>query len=209
MWGHMAYIALALALSSCATRAKIYSAPDTARVSASTARLSAAVEKAGASGARAEGRVTEAQASAAKIAEGSGEFAREIEALEKAAPPELRPQVVELRLRLDAQRVEEARLGESLFGARQEHALLGRDLAAARAAQETLEQDQAEYRASAERLAATATSERAARIAAEKQLHSQRIFGWLWKIGGGVAVLAIGAGVFLWLTGRLALKLAV
>ena len=196
-------------LSGCATRPKTYAAPSAARVDASTERLGAAVAKAGETAARAEAKISAAQTSAQKIATGSAELVRQATALEAAAPPDLKPQVQELRARLDAQRAEETLLAASLAAAREEHATLRNDVAEAAAAKAALQKDQAVYQTEARALAQTATEERTARVAAEREITSQKILGWLWKIGGGAVVLALVGGVVLWWTGKLAFKLAV
>jgi hypothetical protein len=178
-----------LCLAGCATRPKTYQPPD-------TRRLTAAVEKAAATEARARVHIERAQKSADKIAVTSASAVTQAKELLALVPLELRPRVEALQKDLDSQLAEEGSLSVSLAGARTEHGTLVKDLAEAKIAK--LEHEERD-----KELAQAATEERNYRIAAEEQLSSQRWFGWLWKLGTGLLVVIVGLFFLLKWLGKL------
>jgi hypothetical protein len=201
--------AAAVLLSSCVTRPKIYKAPDPTRVIATSKRLSAAIDRANETTVRAETKVQEAQASADRVAGHSASVLQLIRELMPNIPTELMPKFVELEKSADAQVQEEGILATSISGARGEIIQLKKDQAAVVKERDQLVQvDQPKLFADGQEIAREATNERNFRIAAEKQLVQQKIFGLLWKIGGVVAILLVVAVVLLAIFGKLGIVLA-
>lgn len=194
----------AAALSSCGTRPKTYVAPSGAHVEKQTKRVAAAVKSATESAARAQTKVADAKTKADTISADSIAIADRVDKLEAVVPPEVVPQVVELRGSIEALQAQERDLVALLEDAKREHEQLAKDLHEAKVARIDLEIAQAGYKRDAEKLARSATEERDFRIAAEKQLFRQKLFGALWKIGGAVAIVGALVLAFLWFTGRIA-----
>lgn len=178
-----------MGLSACATRPKQYQAPD-------AKRLTAAVEKATGTAKRAEEHIEKAQAAADKVAVTSVSVLSQVKELATLVPPELRARVLALEESANEVILAGGEVDTHLAGARDEHVTLGKDLAEAKAAKE-------EYQVNAQKLANEATAERNYRIAAEKQLTKEKIARWLWRIGGGVAVIGILVVIGLWFAGKI------
>jgi hypothetical protein len=202
--------AAAALLSSCATKPTVYKAPDASRVTATTKRLSAAIAKQVETTKRVEAKAQQAQESSDRIAAHSASVLSLLRALEPFIPAEQKPKFDELKAAADAQIVEEGKLSTIQAGERGEIEQLKKDNALVVQERDRLVQvDFPKYQADAQKIADSATRESAEKVEYKKQLTSQKILGWLWKLGGGAVVLVIIALVVLWWTGKLAFKLAV
>lgn len=199
-------IAIATALTSCATRPKTYAPPDATQVTATTKRLSDAVTKASETATRAERHVKQAQKANDQVAAESATVVNLVNELAKLVPPELAPKVDELKGAVDRQQVATGELTLHLSGAQSEHEQLTKDNLESWAAKIALQVAQARYQADAKQIAQHATDERNARIAAEKQLSREKWARLFWKIGGGFLVLGIIALFILWLAGKWSIK---
>jgi hypothetical protein len=200
--------AAAVLLSSCVTRPKIYKAPDPTRVIETTKRLSAAIDRANATTARAETKLQEAQASEDRVAGHSASVLQLLRELKPNIPAELMPKFVELENSADAQIAEEGILSTATAGARGEVAQLKQDQAGIVKEKGQLMVDQATHFIEDRQLAAAATYERNARIAAEKKLVQQKIFRILWTVGGSFAALLVVVAIGLAICGKLGWGLA-
>jgi hypothetical protein len=189
--------------SSCATRPKTYTAPDATKVTAATKRLAAAIAKSGETAVRVEAKVREAQENFDRVAASSVSVLAQVHDLEQLVPAELKPRVADLKSAINAQIVDQDKTSESLSGARTELAEFKKDVGEMNAAKVELQSAQTKYQSDAAIVAIAATSERNHRIAAEKQLTQQKIFKWLWRIGGGAVV---GGVILLFVTGKLSIK---
>jgi hypothetical protein len=194
--------AVALLSVSCASRPTVYTAPDASHVAATTKRLSAAIAKSEATRVRAEAKVQAAQESSDKIAGHSASVLNLIRELEPFIPAAQKPKFDELKKSADAQIVEEGTLSATIAGARGEIAQLAKDHADEVKERDQLIVDQAKYQADAKKIADAATEESAQKVEYQKQLISQKIFKWAWRIGGGAIVIAI---VALFVTGKLSI----
>jgi hypothetical protein len=202
--------AAAMLFASCATKPTVYQAPDASKVAATTKRLSAAIAKQAETTARVEAKAQEAQESSDRIAEHSASVLQIIRELEPFIPAEQRPKFDELKTAADAQIAEEGKLATIQAGERGEIEQLKKDNALVVKERDRLVQvDLPKYQADAKKTADAATRESAEKVEYKKQLTSQKILGWLWKLGGGAVVLVIIALVVLWWTGKLAFKFAV
>jgi hypothetical protein len=206
LFGLVAATAIALCVSSCASRPTVYTAPDASHVTATTKRLSAAIEKESATWDRAEAKVQAAQQSSDKIAGHSASVLNLIRELEPFIPEAQKPKFEELKKSADAQIVEEGNLSATIAGAQGEIAQGKKDHAVVVKERDQLKDDQAEYQAGAQRTAQAATSESAAKSAEinrlKGQLTSQKILKWIWRIGGGALVIGI---IVLFVTGKISI----
>lgn len=203
-----ACLAVALCAGGCATRPTVYKAPDASRVIATTKRLSAAIARQAETTIRVEAKAQEAQQSSDRIATHSATVINQVDELAKVLPIEFQPQVAQLRAAVDAQIVEEGKLSASLAGMRGEIEQLKSDNAAVVKEKNQLLLDQARYQSDAKRIADAATEESRQKVEYQKQLTSQKIFGLLWKLGGGVVLVGVLVLGFLWFTGRIAISAA-
>lgn len=196
--------AVALCVGGCATKPKTWSAPDSKRVDAASRRLSDAEKKVSETADRAEARIVAAQKNTDKLAAHSASVIRLVKELGLLVPPELKPKADALEAAVDAQQSEEGDLVTNLSGARSEMELLRKkDLPEVRNAKQESDDAVAEYKGKAALIAADATAERAARIAAERQLSREKWMRLLWKIGGGFLVLGLIALVVLFALGKI------
>jgi hypothetical protein len=202
--------AAAMLFTSCATKPTVYRAPDASKVTATTKRLSAAIAKQAATTVRVEAKAQEAQQSSDRIAAHSASVLTLIRELEPFIPAEQKPAFDALKKSADDQIAEEGKLAAIQAAERAEIEQLKKDNALVVQERDRLVQvDFPEYQANAQKTADSATRESAEKVEYKKQLTSQKILGWLWKLGGGAVVLVIIALVVLWWTGKLAFKLAV
>jgi uncharacterized protein YhaN len=204
----LAIICAASLLGACATSHKTYQPPSNVKLEASTKRLAAAVEKATSTAARAREHIEAAQAAAKKEAVTAKELGKQVDELIALLPPELKPRGDALKKAVAEDQADVGDIATHVYGAQLEHVQLGKDLFEANAAKLQVNEDKREYYANASKLAQDATDEREARIAAEKQLTKEKVFRWLWRIGGGFFVLLIIAGIVLFFTGKLGVVLA-
>src|SRR4051794_38076195 len=103
-------LAAALCASGCATRPTVYKAPDNSKVTATTKRLSAAIDRESETWSRAETKVQAAQQSSDKVAGHSASVLQLIKELEPFIPAEQKPKFDELKESADAQIAEEGNL---------------------------------------------------------------------------------------------------
>lgn len=202
-------LAAAACLTSCASKPTVYQAPDASKVAATTKRLSAAIAKQAETTVRVEAKAQEAQQSSDRIAAHSASVINLLRELEPFIPAEQKPKFDELKTSADAQIVEEGKLATIQATERGEIEQLKKDNALVVQERDRLVQvDLPKYQADAKKIADNATRESAEKVEYRKQLTSQKILGWLWKLGGGAVVLVIVALVVLWWTGKLAFKFA-
>jgi hypothetical protein len=202
----LAGAAAVCALSSCATRPTIYKAPDAARVTASTKKLSAAIAKSEETRIRAEAKLQDSQASFDRVAGHSATVLSLIKELEPFIPAEQRPKFDELKKSADAQVQEEGVLSDSIEGARGEVAQLKKDHAVEVQARDQLVVEQARYQADAQKIADDATEESRQKVAYKDQLASEKRSRWIWRILGGGSLVALVVGVIaLFVTGKLSI----
>ncbi len=193
----MVAIAVAIALSGCVSRPKVYSAPDASKVTATTTRLSAAIKKTDDAIAVVEIRAQAAQESSDKVASHSASVLQLIKELAPFIPPEQKEKFDALQAAADAQIVEEGNLSTIMTQERGEITQLkAKQADVVKERDQLVKTDIPNYQAAAKRIADSATAESAAKVDVQKQLVSQKLLGIFWKIGGGLfVVILIGAGV--------------
>lgn len=181
-------IAIALVFSNCATRPKTYTAPD-------ARRLTTAIDKAAATEARARAHIESAQKKADELSVTSASVLAQVKELKALVPPELLPKVEALEQNANLQLVQEGEIETHLAGARSEHGTLTKELVESKAAK-------LEYTFKAETLATVATKSDKARYDAQSQLIQQKIFKWVFRIGGGLIVILV---IVLFVAGKLSI----
>jgi hypothetical protein len=193
-------------LPACATRPTIYRAPDSSKVAATTKRLSAAIDRESETWDRAQTKVQAAQKSYDKIAGHSASVLQLIKELEPFIPDEQKEKFDELKTSADAQITEEGNLSVSITGANGEIEQGKKDHTVVVQERDNLKEDQASYQEAAGKIADDATAEsreKSAEIdAIKKQLTSQKILKWVWRIGGGAIVIGI---IALFVTGKISI----
>lgn len=179
-------------VSACTSPHKTYQPPSNVKVTAST-------KKAHESARAAKAHVDAAQKHADAISVRSLDVQKKLDAIIKVAPPELQSALTAVKVDVTDMQTHEEGLHTELSGAQKRQDELENH-------QNDLERNQAAYYVEAQTLANAATNERESLITVQKQLIQQKIFGWLWKIGGVLIILVIGLLIFLWFTGKLAFK---
>jgi chromosome segregation ATPase len=199
-------LALAFCAGGCATRPTVYKAPDNSKVTATTKRLAAAIDRENETRVRAEAKVEKAQQSSDRVAVQSASVLNLIRELKLLVPEELKPKVEALESAQNEELQDTGVLSVQLADVRGEITQLRADQAFVVREKDQLKEDQAEYQASAERTAQAATAESADKSAEidriKGQLVQQKIWKWVWRIGGGAVVIGI---VALFLTGKISI----
>lgn len=190
--------AAALLFSSCAGRHK---PPSSARMDAATKRLSTAIDKAQATEVRASGHVEAARKAADKEAVASASVLTHLNELLKVLPPELKARGDALKQAVDEDQAVIGEIVTHVDGAQREHGTLTKEIAEVKGAKVELETEQGKYKGEVAKVTDKLN-------AAEKQLVKEKVFRWLWRIGGGFVVLLILGGVVLFFTGKLGVVLA-
>lgn len=185
-------------LSSCAGNHK---PPSSARMDAATRRLSSAIDKAQGTEERARGHVEAARKAADKEAVVSASLLGQVNELIAVLPPELKARGEALKQAVDDDQIAIGEIVTHVDGAQHEHGTLTREIAEVKGAKLELETEQAAYKGEVAKVTDKWN-------AAEKQLAKEKVFRWLWRIGGGFVVLLIVVGVILFFTGKLGVVLA-
>lgn len=194
------------ALSSCATRPKIYQAPDDSKVAAATADLNTKVTKARDTAAKAKVSTEEAQKHGQILIDLGKTTGEKIETLRLKLPLEWQPLANEVKSSFDLQMSEEGIVRDKLGIAVGWNTQLDGQLKDAEKARATLQSEQGNYAGAAASLAKTATDERDARIKDEKALSWYRWHFYLTWFIAGAGLLVCIVLAFLKFTGRLALS---
>lgn len=204
----LAFVGCAVLLSSCSTPHKTYQPPSNAKVTASTKKVVDGAASAHSSARAAKTHVEAAQKHNDALLVTGLDLQQKLDSIIKIAPPELQSALTAVKGDATDMQNHAAGLQTELHGAHvkqdetESHQVkLDQDIA-------QLKIDQGQYQSSAQTLATDATNEREARITAESQLLKQKIWGWIWKLGGGAVVIGIIALIILWFTGKLAFKFA-
>lgn len=200
--------ACALLLTGCVTSHKTYRAPDSAKVERSTKILTEKVALARETARKARVATLEAQESARKLMALGVDLKGKLAILKEKVPVAMVPMVTEIQTAAVAQDDEEKILRAKLDEAVSLNAILQDRQIDEEKARAQLQNDQGAYVTGAVALAQSATNEREFRIKAESQLLKQKLWGILWKLGGGAVVIGIIALIILWFTGKLAFKFA-
>lgn len=194
--------------SNCSTPHKTYLPPSNAKVTASTKKVTDGAAAAHGTQRQAKQHVVAAQKHNDALVVTGLELQKKLDAIIKIAPPELQPALAAVKADATAIQNDADDLKTELDGAHKKQdeteahqVKLDQDIA-------ELKIHQGQYESTAQTLATDATNEREARITAEKQLFKEKIFSFLWKLGGGALVLGIIALIVLWWTGKLAFKFA-
>jgi outer membrane murein-binding lipoprotein Lpp len=202
----VAAIFAALAFSGCATRPKTYHAPDATKFNAASKKLEANIEKTGATIELAQARVSAAQKNYDEVATASIDVRDRVVALAKVVPPEILPEVNQLLTVVEEKIRKEGELSENLKGAYSEIEQAKKFNADSATFKAEVQSHFETYQRGAIQNATDATDERNKRIVAEKKVIQQKIFRWLWRIGGGVIILSIIGLFILWLLGKWTVK---
>lgn len=204
----LAFIGCAVLLSGCATAHLTYLPPSNAKVTASTKRVTDGAAAAHSSSRAAKAHVEAAQKHNDALLVTGLDLQQKLAAIIKLAPPEFQSALAEVKGDATDMQAHADGLKTELDGAHAKQdeteahqTKLDQDIV-------QLKTDQGQYQANAQTLATNATNEREARITAEGQLLKQKIFGILWKLGGGAVVILIIALIVAWWTGKLAFKFA-
>jgi hypothetical protein len=195
-----------LVFSGCVTRPKTYHAPDATKFKESAKKLEVNIEKTGATIDRAQLRVAAAQKDFDEVSSASIEVRDRVVELSKIAPPELLPKFEELLAIVDEKTKKEGELSQNLEGAYSEIEQAKKDNNVSETLRTSVLSDFEVYQRGAIKNAADATNERNARIVAEKQVLREKIFRWIWRIGGGVVLLALVGVFILWIAGKWTFK---
>jgi hypothetical protein len=198
----------ALLLVGCTTPHKTYRPPSSAKVDASTKLVKEGIDRAHEKASRAKRQLEDAQKSDDKIAVLSVTVQQKLDALIKSAPAEMKAGLTDVKTDVTGMQTEQGILRGFLNDAHATHTDLDQHILVVKEHVSKLEGNQRDYYTEAQRLASDATNERESLIRVEQQLIKQKIFGWLWKIGLGAAAILTVILIFLWITGRLAVKLA-
>jgi len=190
----------ALLLAGCAAKPRIHSAPDPAKMNAAARRLSDAIDTSSQTAERAAVHIEAAQKAAAVEAAASATVVNLVNELAGLVPPELREKVTELQGSLERQQSATGEIVTHVAGAQQEHEQLRVENKATLEAKKDLETRQAQYVTDAGKLAIVATKSDQARYDAQSQLIKEKIFKWVFRIGGGALVLLV---IVLLVTGKL------
>lgn len=192
-----------LSVAGCATRPHTYMPPDDKKVKAAQADLTVKVRRVRETAEKAKIATQEAKVSADKLAALAAVTADKLNVARENLPPEYRPLLVDLETATQAQANETAVVQDRVANAVGWNAQLEGQVGEAEKARGNLQYEQEGYAAAAATLADDATKERNYRIAAEKQLSSQRWFGWLWKLGAFLLVAIVGLFFLLKWLGKL------
>lgn len=195
------------AFAGCTTSHKTYKAPDSARVKATQKVLTEKVAQARATATKSREATRRAQAHAQELIALAKAVKDKLEFLMGQVPVEFRPLVQETKTAASDQEQKEFQLRQELDSAVALNELLMQHQKEEETARAQTVNAADEYAGAAAQLAIDATNEREKLITVEKQLIQQKWFGILWKIGGGLAILAIIVAVGLWFFGKLAIKL--
>lgn len=190
-------------LCSCTTSHKTYHAPNNGRVKATQKTLTEKVAQARTTASKAREVTLKAQVHAKELIVLSGAVKEKLESLANQVPIEFKPLVEEIQNAAKAQEDKEILLRQEVDNAVSLNALLQQHQQEEEQARIQAVKAADEYAGAAAQLAQDATNEREERIKVEKQLIQQKWFGLLWKIGGGLFILAIIALVVLYFTGKL------
>lgn len=185
-------------LSSCAGNHK---PPSSARMDAATRRLSSAIDKAQGTEERARGHVEAARKAADKEAAASATLLGQVNELVQLLPPELKARGEALKAAVNEDQTAIGEIVTHVDGAQREHGTLTREIAEVKGAKLELETEQTAYK----KEVAVVTNKW---NAAEKQLAKEKVFRWLWRIGGAFVVLLILVGIGLAIAGKLGVVLA-
>jgi chromosome segregation ATPase len=200
-------------LVGCATRPHTYEAPDQTKVVESTRQVKEGVRKSRAAAGEAKAIVQKEQERTDKLIVQSRTLAGKLDEIIAAAPEELKLPLEVAKSDLGELQREQEDLKLGLGNAWTKQNETEQHLSGTETRIAELENRQVTYYAEAQKLAATATEERNYRIAAEKQLSTQRWFGWLWKLGAflliGLVIAFFAAkalGKLGWLAAKIGLK---
>jgi hypothetical protein len=196
------WLAVALCVGGCATKPTIYQAPDNSKVTATTKRLSAAIDRENETWKSAEAKVQAAQQSYDRVAGHSASVLQLIKELEPFIPAEQKPKFDELKASAGAQIDEEGTLSFSIAGAQGAIEQGKKDHAVVVTERDKLKLDQANYQTDAKKIADAATEESRQKAEYKNQLTSQKILRWAFRLGGGAIIIAI---VVLFVTGKISI----
>lgn len=202
----MRFVALtccALLMAGCATRPKTYQPPSDAKVKAAQADHTVKVVRVRETAKKAAAATAEAKLSADRLLALEKATASALEILREKLPPEYRPLLAPVQAAISAQAQEGETTRAQVNNAVGWNTQLAFQVSEAEKSRETLQSAQDDYAVVAAALAQDATTERNHRIAAEKQLSTQRWFGWLWKIGAGLLIALVGVFFVLKWLGKL------
>ncbi len=188
-----------LMLAGCATRPKQYQPPDKTAVNAATFHVKQDSQKSHEIAGAGKKLIASAQEKADSVVVISHNIDVETEAVLKAAPDELKPQLMELTKNIDALQVKEVELQTDLRDAWGRANDLEQNLIISDRHITDLEKQQGEYFLNAQKLADDATNERNARIKAEKAESWYRWHFWgSWIVLGAGIIACIVFAVLKW-----------
>lgn len=199
---------LLFAFCSCTTPHKTFRPPSSAQVDKSNKILTEKVARARETATKSRQATLEAQESAKKLMALAKTMKEKLGVIKERVAPEIIPLVTEAQTTALAQDSEELVLRSKLSEAVEFNDVLQQRQQEEESARAQLQFDQNTYALGAADLARDATTEREKRITVEKKLLQQRLLGWLWKVGGGLVLLAVVALVILWLSGKIFFKIA-
>lgn len=194
-------LAVATLLCGCSTT---YHAPDATKLKASVKKLHQTISKSHDTAKKAKEKHKEVEQAANTLLEDSLDLDGKIEELSKNAPPELQPQIAEIKKLQSGRKEHEFILQQKVEEERILHEQLAKDNAEVVTAETDVHRNGDQYLKDAEAMATRATEDNKK---LSSQLWKQKLLSGLGITGAIVFVICLVAGFIMWKLGKLAIKL--
>ena len=197
---------LPLALMGCAHQASVYSAPDHTALTTAKSKLYKAVTDAKAAHSKVTGDIASVKTKHAAAVETVAKIAPQVKELEAKAPPELKPDVIQVGQEVDMLRTQNDATAAAIATVSTDQQALSAKLNEAEAAKAEVDKLSTDYLAKVDDLTEKLNTAEAAWEKDSKEIVKLRTDSFLFKILSGLGVLAVALLAFLWFTGKIALK---